>query len=59
MDDSNAVARQVDVELEAIGAARHAVIERGERVLGPEAAPAAMRKDQWGPDVEKGSGHQL
>ena len=46
MDDDDAVAREVDVELEAVGAEREAVVECGDGVLGREGAAAAMREDQ-------------
>ena len=44
--DDDAVARQVHVELEPIGAERQAVVERGDRVLRRERAAAAMREHQ-------------
>ena len=43
MHDDDAVARQVDVELEPVGAKREAVIERGDGVLRPERRAAAVR----------------
>ena len=46
VDDDDAVARQVDVELEAVGAERQAVIECGEGVLGTQRRAAAMRVDE-------------
>ena len=46
MDDDDAVARQVHVELEAVGAERQAVVERRDRVLGRQRAAAAMREDE-------------
>ena len=46
VDDDHAVARQVDVELEPVGAERQAVIEGREGVLGRERAPAAVREHQ-------------
>jgi hypothetical protein len=46
MHDGHAVARQVHVELEAVGAGREAQIERDERVLRAEGAAAAMREDE-------------
>ncbi len=55
MDDHDAVAREVDVELEAIGAERQAVIEGLDRVLRPERGAAAMRegKGPVRPDLRK------
>ena len=46
MHDDHAVARQVHVELEAVGAAGQAVVERDQRVLGPErgAAPVCVNQ---------------
>ena len=44
--DDDAVAGEVDVELEAVGAEREAVIERGDRVLRTERRSAAMRVDK-------------
>ena len=46
VDDDDAVARQVHVELDAVGAEREAVGERGQRVLRRERASAAMREHQ-------------
>jgi len=43
VDHDDAVARQVDVQLEAIRAERHAVIERRNGVLRAQRGPAAMR----------------
>ena len=45
MDDDDAVARQSDVELEAVHAEGHRVVERGHRVLRRQPAAAAMRED--------------
>ena len=46
VNDDNAIARQMDVEFETVGAEREAVVERGNRVLGRERGAAAMRKDK-------------
>ena len=46
MHDDDAVARQVHVELEAVGAERQAVVERRDRVLRPQRGAAAMREDE-------------
>ena len=46
MHDDDAVAGQMDVELETIGAERQAVIERRDRVLRPERRAATMGKDE-------------
>ncbi len=43
VDHDHAIARQVDVELEAIRAERHAVIERRDGVLRAQRGAAAMR----------------
>ena len=44
MHDDDAVAGQMDVELETIGAERQAVIERRDRLLRPERRAATMGK---------------
>ena len=46
MDDDNPVAREVHVELEAVGAEREPVLEGRERVLGPQSRSAAMGVDE-------------
>ena len=46
MDHHLAVARQVDIELDTVGAEPQSVVERLDRVLGRERAPAAMREHQ-------------
>ena len=46
MDDDDPVAREVDVELEAVGAEREPVLEGRERVLGPQSRSAAMGVDE-------------
>jgi hypothetical protein len=46
MDDDNAVAREMDVQLDAVGAEREAVVEGRAGVLGRERAAAAVREDQ-------------
>ena len=46
MDDDDAVAREVHVELEAVGAERQAVVECGHRVLRRQRAAAAMGEHQ-------------
>ena len=52
VDDDDAVAREVDVELEPVSAKREAIVERGQGVLGPERRAASMRVDErplcWG-----------
>ena len=55
MNDDNAVAREVDVELEAIGAERETVVEGLDRVLRPERGAAAMREGEGPvrPDLRK------
>ena len=46
MDDHDAVAGEMDVELETVGAEGQAVIEGRERVLGPQRRAAAMGVDE-------------
>jgi len=46
MHDDDAVTRQVDVELQPVRPEREAVIEREQRVLGPELRAAAVRVDE-------------
>ena len=46
MDDDDAVAGEVHVELEAVGAERESVIEGLDRVLRPERGAAAMREHE-------------
>ena len=46
MHDDDAVAREMDIQLEAVGAERKAVVEGRTGVLGRERAPAAVREDQ-------------
>ena len=57
MHDDDAVAREADVELEAVGAERQAVVERGDRVLRRERAAAAMREHQGPRRGEEGMTH--
>jgi hypothetical protein len=44
--DHRPVARQLHVELQAIGAEGQAMIERGQGVLGPQRGAAPMGVDQ-------------
>src|SRR5438034_441967 len=46
MYDDEAVAGETDVELDPVGAERESVLERGERILGPQRGAAAMGEDQ-------------
>jgi hypothetical protein len=46
MDHDDAVSREADVELDAVGAERQAFVECGQRVLRREPGAAAMREDQ-------------
>jgi hypothetical protein len=46
MHDDDAVAREVHVELKAVGAEREPVLEGRERVLGPQSRSAAMGVDE-------------
>ena len=46
MHDDLAIARQVHVELEAVGAGRQSAIERRDRVFRSDPAAAAMREDK-------------
>ena len=46
MNDDDAVPGEMDVELEAVGAQRHPVVERGDRVFRRQRAAAAMGEDQ-------------
>ena len=46
MHDDHAVARQVDVELQTIGAERQPMVERHHRVLRPQRRAAAMGEDE-------------
>ena len=43
----------MNVEFEAVGSERRAIIERGHRILGRERAAAAMREDQRARGSEK------
>src|SRR5688572_24352560 len=54
MDDRHAVGRQVNVELEPIGAGGAAEIESGHRVLRTERAAAAVREHERTGMVEEG-----
>jgi len=46
MDDDDAIEREVDIELEAVGAMRQAGVECRKRVLGREQTAAAVREDE-------------
>ena len=46
MDDDDAVAGEVDVELQAVGAGRQSAIERGNRVFRADLAAAAVREHE-------------
>jgi hypothetical protein len=59
MDDRDAVARQVDIQFEAVGAERDPVFERRHRVLRRERASASMREDQGARRIKKGMSHLL
>src|SRR5687768_18535527 len=54
MDDRHAVGRQVNVELEPIGAGGATEIESGQRVLRTERAAAAVREHERTGMVEEG-----
>ena len=54
MDDDDAVAREVHVELEAVGAERQAVVERRERVFWGESAPPRCAKTSGRVEEKKG-----
>ena len=57
VNDDDAVAREVHVELEAVGAEREAVVERRDRVLRRQRAAAAMREHERTRDGEEGMSH--
>lgn len=46
MDDNHAVAREMDIELDAVGPGGQPAVECDDGVLGPELAAAAVGKDQ-------------
>ena len=46
MNDNNSVARQVHVELEAVGASSKSAIEGNQRIFRSELASAAMGEDK-------------
>ena len=54
--DDDPVARQMDVELQPVGAERQPVIEGEERVLRPKRRPAAMRENLWSPSARDADG---
>jgi hypothetical protein len=45
--DDDAVAREVNIELETVGTEGQPVIERHQRVFRPEGGATAMRIDEW------------
>ena len=53
MNDHDAVARKMHVELESVGPEAKSILERRHRVLGRQRAAAAMRKDQRSGRLEK------
>jgi hypothetical protein len=46
MDDDDAIARKADIELEAVGSEREAVIERRDRVLRAKGRSAPVCVDK-------------
>jgi hypothetical protein len=46
MHDRYAIAREMDIELEAVGAGRKAALECWNRVLGTERPPAPVREHE-------------
>ena len=59
MNDCNAVARQADIELQAIGSELNAMIEGSKRVLGTKRAAAAVRERQRTRSREKRMSHRF
>ena len=56
MDDDHAVAGEVDVELEPVGAQRQPMVEGQQRILGPQRRAAAMREDLCPAERARGMG---
>jgi hypothetical protein len=46
VDDHDAISRQVDVQLQAVGASRHPALEGGKGVFRAEGTSAAMGEDE-------------
>ena len=46
VDDHDAISRQVDVQLQAVGAGRHPALEGGKGVFRAERASAAVRENE-------------
>ena len=59
VDDHDAVAGEMDVELETVGAERKAVIEGREGVLGPQRRAAAMGIDERARENRRGQSGDL
>ena len=57
MHDHDAVAREPDVELEAVGAEGEPVLERRQRIFRRQRAAASMRKDERSGRLEKRMAH--
>ena len=58
VNDDDAVAREMQVELEAVGAERQAVVERRQGVFRGERAPSTVREDEGRRRREKGMQHK-
>jgi hypothetical protein len=58
MDDDDTVAREVDVELQAVGAERQAVVERRQGVFRRERATAAVCEHERSGRRKKGMSHR-
>jgi hypothetical protein len=57
MHDYDAVARETDVELEAVGAEGEPVLERRQRIFRRQRAAASMRKNERSGRLEKRMAH--
>jgi hypothetical protein len=55
--DHDAIARELNVELQAVYAERQSIVERGKRVFRSERGTAAVREHKWPPRRQKLESH--
>ena len=53
MHDRHTIAREMHIELQAVGAGGEAAVERGDRIFRADLAAATMREDERGRRFER------
>jgi hypothetical protein len=59
MHDHDAIAREVNVELQAIRAERQSIVERGKRIFRCERRAASVREHKWSTRRQKLERHDV